>query len=267
MKAAGALAWVLPVSGRGVALRQPTGRDEMRLLGGWGSEPARAIAFVTQLACEGLDASSLPSADLDTVLLLLRQALRGDRVLAETACPARHCGARVDIAFGIGAYLQHHRPRAPRLRAWLVSACAERPGWFAVRRRGVPDTAAWFRLPTAGDERDVAGEADAVALLRRRCIAPWPSPPGMSRVVEAAMDALAPPLAGPLSGACPACGAGVSIGFDPRRYVLAEFCTQAGFVTEDVDVLAARYHWSERAILDLPSPRRAAYAETARRAA
>lgn len=81
------------------------------------------------------------------------------------------------------------------------------------------------------------------------------------------MAALAPSLAGPLNGACPECGSAVIVQFDPRRYVLAELRARAGFVAEEVDLLATRYHWTERSILNLPSQRRAAYAETARRPA
>jgi hypothetical protein len=190
----------------------------------------------------------------------------GDRLLAETTCPAPGCGARVDIAFGIAAFLAHHRPLPPRLRAWQVAPCAEQAGWFVLRALGAAATAR-FRLPTAGDERDVAGHADAAAALARRCIAPLPLQAGARRAAEAAMTALAPPLAGPLAGTCPECGADVPIDFDPRRYVLAELRARAGFIAEEVDALAGRYHWTERAILDLPGPRRTAYAEMARRAA
>lgn len=267
MPAAAAFAWELPVSGRRVALRQPTGRDEMLLLEARGAEPARAIAFATRLACDGTDAASLPVPDLDALLLRLRQALVGDRLLTETACPARGCRARVDISFGIEAFLTHHRPHQPRLRAWQVTPCAEPAGWFGLRAVGAAPDTARFRLPTAGDERDAAGQPDAAAALARRCIAPLPLPARARRAAEAAMAALAPPLAGPLSGTCPECGADVTIGFDPRRFVLAELRARAGFVAEDVDALAGRYHWTERAILELPGTRRTAYAEMARRAA
>jgi hypothetical protein len=267
MPAAATFAWELPVSGRRVVLRQPTGRDEMQLLEMRGPEPARAIAFASRLACDGTDAASLPVPDLDTLLLRLRQALLGDQLLTETACPARGCGARVDISFGIEAFLAHHRPQRPRLRAWQVAPCAEPVGWFSLRAVGAATDTARFRLPTAGDERDVAAHPAAAAALVRRCFLPLPLPRAARRAAEAAMAALAPPLVGPLSGTCPECGAGGRIGFDPRRFVLAELRARAGFVAEDVDTLAGRYHWTERAILELPGPRRIAYAEMARRVA
>jgi hypothetical protein len=267
MAVAATFEWVLPVSGCRVVLRQPTGRDEVLLLETYGSEPARAITFATQLACDGLDAATLPVPDLDTLLLLLRQALLGDRLLAETLCPIPCCRAPVDIAFGIAAFLAHHRPRRPRLRAWQVAPCAEQTGWFSLRPAGAEAVTARFRLPTAGDERDIAGRADADAVLARRCIVAEPRPPGARRAAEVAMAALAPPLAGPLAGTCPECSADVPISFDPRRYVLAELTARAGFIAADVDTLACRYQWTEHAILDLPNHRRIAYAELARSAA
>jgi hypothetical protein len=58
----------------------------------------------------------------------------------------------------------------------------------------------------------------------------------------------------------------VTVHFDPRRFCLRELRDRARFVYDDVDVLARRYHWSERAILTLPAARRASYAELARQA-
>jgi len=264
MTSAAAFLMVLPVSRRAVSLRQPTGRDEMLLIEARGSEPARAIAFANRLAGDGLDAATLPAPDLDALLLRLRQALLGDRVLAETQCVAPSCRARAHIAFGIEAYLAHHAPREPRLRRCRVAPSPDAPGWFAL---GGAEKPARFRLPTSGDERDVAGRPDAVATLAERCLAPTPFPAPLRRATEAAMAALAPSLAGPLAGTCPECGKEVAVQFDPRRYVLAELRVRAGFVAAEVDALAARYHWTERAILNLPSARRAAYADMARRPA
>jgi len=267
MAAAAAFMWDLPVSRRRVTLRQPTGLDEMLLLELHGSEPAQAIAFANRLACDDMDAATLPVSDLDTLLLRLRQALVGDRMLAETSCHAPGCGARVDVAFGIESFLAHHRPQRPRLRAWQVTPCAEQAGWFTLRAAGDAAAAVRFRLPTAGDERDVAGQADAAAALMQRCLGSLPAPPAARHAVQAAMAAMAPLLAGPLAGTCPHCDAEVPVGFDPRRYVLAELRARAAFIAEEVDTLAVRYHWTERAILSLPGPRRIAYAEMARSAA
>ena len=100
--------------------------------------------------------------------------------------------------------------------------------------------------------------------LARRCIRPGDLPLRMRRIVEAAMEAMAPPLCGDLAGTCPECGAGVTVFFDPRQFCLQELRNRAAFVYEDIDILAQRYCWSEHAILAMPNTRRASYAELAR---
>lgn len=264
MASAASFRWILPVSRRAVSLRQPTGRDETLLLESVEPEVGQAIMFADALAGGELDAATLPVPDLDTLLLRLRRALIGDRVLAESTCPNTSCLARVDIAFGIAAYLAHHAPgKLPRGR-WHGTPCDDRPGWHELRNG---TAAVRFRLPTAGDERDAADAPDGAALLTARCLWPLPCPAALRRAAEAAMAAMAPSLAGPLSGTCPHCGTTVAAEFDPRRYVLAEFRARARFIADDLHTLAARYHWSERAIMALPAMRRAVYAESARSAA
>jgi hypothetical protein len=80
------------------------------------------------------------------------------------------------------------------------------------------------------------------------------------------MARLAPPLATPLRGQCPHCGAPITALFQARHYCLRELSDRARFVFDDIDILAERYHWSERAILTLPLSRRTLYAERARQA-
>jgi len=80
------------------------------------------------------------------------------------------------------------------------------------------------------------------------------------------MALLAPPLAGPIEGRCPDCGAAIAARFEARGYCLRELRDRARFVYDDIDTLAERYHWSEEAILMLPYARRVLYAERARQA-
>jgi hypothetical protein len=56
----------------------------------------------------------------------------------------------------------------------------------------------------------------------------------------------------------------VLLDVDAREICLAELRFLAGSVLEDVHLLASAYGWSERDILDLPSARRASYAEYVR---
>jgi hypothetical protein len=77
---------------------------------------------------------------------------------------------------------------------------------------------------------------------------------------------LAPAQAGPMQGQCPHCGSAITALFQPRQYCLRELRERARFVYDDIDALAERYHWSERAILRLPAARRTHYVERARQA-
>ena len=80
------------------------------------------------------------------------------------------------------------------------------------------------------------------------------------------MALLALVLGGALAGDCAYCATPIAAHFEARNYCMQELCDRARFVFEDVDVIAARYHWSEAAILRLPAERRTHYAELAARA-
>ena len=169
----------LPVSGREVSLRhaqrgrRPAAAEAARTPGG---DAALALALASRLtrAVDGgpIDWGTLSVTDLDALVLRLRQALIGDRVRADLACPAPGCGRRIDIDFRIAEFLAHHAPQADqaRDRAGLVGP-AEEPGWFCLARTSKdPDSSnadpsvpgpVRFRLPTAEDLLAVAGHPAA----------------------------------------------------------------------------------------------------------
>ncbi len=258
--------FVLPVSGLEVALAQPTGAEQVLLAERRPEDPSLALALAERLARTPAATrwEDLTIADVDTLIARLRQAVVGDRVIAESACAAAGCGERVDLSFSVGEWLAHQRPRSlVKGRGWRVERDGDRTGWFQLRTEdGECDG---FRLPTLADQIAVHGDADPVGALAARCI--HPARTGRRRArIEAAMAKLAPPLATPLSGECPRCGAAIAAMFLARQYCLRELCDRARFVFDDLDVLAERYHWSERAILSLPLSRRTQYVERARQA-
>ena len=261
----GAASLIAPLSGIAVTLRQPTGADDLLLAECRGDHPGAVLRLVGRLAESAVDIDwgALPIFDIDTIILHLRRAVLGDRVSSHVACAG--CGGQVALSFGIAAYQAHHRPHAGPLT---------KRGWGALE----PDDAGWgrvmmdgqgvqprFRLPTLNDQIAVAGAADAPRALARRCVEPYPLPAKLAARIETALAAYAPPLAGPLHGRCPDCGARIEARFEARRYCLQELGYRAQFVYDDVDVLAGRYHWSERAILAMPYARRTEYAARARR--
>jgi hypothetical protein len=261
----------LPVSGLAVDIRHPTGREDMLLLETAAGSAESAVMLAQRLGRTADGGSvawqALPITDLDAFVLSLRQALISDWLTADVRCRAANCGSRIEISFSISAYLDHHQPKRGGYsrRGWSLSPKGDELGWFRMTpgaAETVPEL--HFRLPAVGDELAVADSADGEEQLARRCIRPGDVPRRLRRIVEAAMEAMAPPLAGDLEGVCPECGSRVMLYFDPRQFCLQELRNRAAFVYEDIDVLARRYCWSERAILAMPNSRRTSYAELAR---
>ena len=250
---------ILPVSGATISLRQPTGAEDIVLAEHDPDDPALVLALVGRLATAdtNIEWADLSVTDMDTLIVRLRQALVGDRVIAEGACAVPSCRQPVDLSFGLDAYLAHQRPR--RKPATVTS---QAPGWFELPVPGAHPVQ--FRLPTLADQIAVWALPNPAAALAARCIRP-PMPPRRTAArVEAAMARLAPPLSGPIQGRCPDCGAPIATRFDARGYCLRELRDRARFIYDDIDALAERYHWSEQAILTLPNARRAALARRAR---
>lgn len=272
----------LPVSGREVVLRHPSGAEDLLLLEAArtpSGDAALALALAGRLAraVDGgpVDWPALAVTDLDATVLRLRQAVIGDRIRADVACPSPGCRQRIDLDFRIADFLAHHASQstAARGRGWVLGP-AEEPGWFCLARAPEDGTATIadspdagpvrFRLPTSADLVEVAGHPVAAKELARRCLRPAEVPARLRRRVEAAMESLAPSLSRDLQGVCPECGATVTVLFEARRFCLRELRDRAAFLYQDVDLLARRYHWSEGEILSMPQVRRAAYVELAR---
>jgi hypothetical protein len=257
--------FTLPVSGHRVCVRQPTGVEDLLLADEPIEDPALALALVERLAWSDaeLDWSALPVVDIDALILRLRQRIIGEQLRACIVCSADSCASRVEFSFGIEDYLEHHRPRPlPESRRAAVVPAAE-PGWYRIQDG--EERTAEFRLPVLADQVAVAGSEDPVAALAVRCIRVQHLSIRLLVRIERAMQRLAPALAGPLEGSCPDCGARIVAQFEARLFCLQELRDRSRFVYDDIDVLAERYHWSERSILMLPQTRRASYAEHARK--
>jgi hypothetical protein len=285
----------LPISDHVVALRHPTGAEDLLLLEAPRDDTELALALADQLVQPiggaTVDWRQLTVSDLEALILRLRQAVIGDRVRADIACQSTGCGRRIDISFGIDHYLAHRKPANPGVRSGWSVGPDEEPGWFRlseVRKRSsrlassaeppvgdsnapeaVDDSAGAvaFRLPTIVDRLAVAGGKKGADELARRCIRPAGVPLRLRRLVEAAMETMAPSLSGDLQGTCPECGAQVVVYFDALQFCLRELRDRAAFIYQDIDLLARRYHWSETDILSMPHVRRTNYVELARQEA
>jgi hypothetical protein len=240
----------LPVSRVAASLRMPDGADEIFLVESAPEPMAAALMVVNRLAAAAdgtaRNWAGLPVTDFEFLLLHLRKRLLGDFVAGHAVCP--NCRERADISFRISDYLAAVRPQA--------ADAADAAGW--MRWRG-----AQFRLPTVGDVIAARGEQKPEAALAARCVEPGVAAP-LRRRVERMMERLAPPLSGPVGGACPSCGLVLTALFDVAGFVVRELRRLAAGVFAEVHLLASAYHWSEAAILALPGTRRRIYADFAR---
>ena len=245
---------MLPVSGTALAVREPTGEDELYLV-----EIALAplptflgLAERVGRTATGdpIDWSGLPAADLDATALEIRRTWIGDLIRTDALCLGPDCGERIDVSFSIASYVQHHRPRQPR-----GVARAPGEGWFSLAGAAVR-----FRLPTVADLVAAASQGNPAEMLSGRCIdAPEISRP-LARRLDRALAALAPSLEDVLGGTCPECGHEVTMRFDPLTYVLAELRSAFSGIHLEIHALASAYGWQEQAILALPRSRRQRYA-------
>jgi hypothetical protein len=244
-----------PIAGTAYRWREATGYDDVLMLER-GPGLATAVELVARRVCaeDGgpLDAGALPVGDIDAIVVELRRAALGDRLIAEGRCGA--CDAKVDITFSLVAYMKHRRPRTPR------GAKPAEPPWWRSRRYPIT-----FRAPTATDvlETASAGESDPVGALAERCMR-GELTARTRRAAERALAVAAPTLRSDVTGTCPECQADVRLDVDARELCLEELRFLGGAVLEDVDLIASEYHWSESEIMGLPSSRRAAYAEYVR---
>jgi hypothetical protein len=247
----------LPVSGLPVEFRSPTGGDDVLLTEAPAADWPLALRLLERLVVSDghLDLGGLTVCDGDALLLLLRQAQGLDWLRANAVCP--QCGEPMEVAFSAGGYLAHHEPEAPE-----GVAAHDEPGWFRLDGTDVS-----FRLPRVRDLLELADLEDAEAELVRRCVRPARVSARRLRLVEAAMEALAPSLSRELEADCPACGCELLVELDVQLYCTAELRLLARSVFEDVHAIAASFHWPESEILALPRERRIRYAELARSAA
>jgi hypothetical protein len=231
-----------------VELRLPRGYDDTLVAEHRGDELELAVQLLSCLASiEPEFWLALPLTDVDYAVLGLRRRLFGDAIRSDVRCGGE-CGRRVDVAFDIGGYLSHHLGKRGH-----QSAPAD--GWFEIGEQQA-------RPPTCGDLIELAGSATRVGLAAR-CFRIAPGSSRLMRAGEKSLEIVSPNLASELIGTCPDCSAQVSILFDPISFVMAEMAQAALPVYDEVDVLAARYHWSEDDILSLPSWRRRRYVDAA----
>ncbi|MGO9298588.1 MAG: hypothetical protein ACLP52_32720 [Streptosporangiaceae bacterium] len=245
---------LLPVSGLALAVREPTGDDELYVVEN-SLAPVPAVAGLARRVAvtvtgRAVDWDSLPATDLHAAALVIRGCWLGPIIRTDYLCPDPGCRERADVSFSISDYLRHHRPR----RARGVTQAAG-PGWFTLAGATVR-----FRLPTVADLMAAVSGEHAADELSSRCVDAPELPAALARRLDRALSALAPSLDDLLGGSCPACGTDVTLRFDPLPYTLAELRNAFSGIYLETHALAAAYGWPEEAILALPRERRRRYA-------
>ncbi len=289
MRAAGPISTcLLPgglVDGGGVTHREAvliplSGREEELLADRQGEIPAarvtavlaRCVLRIGSVEVTEAVARALLVADRQFLLMKLREATFGDRVVGTLACPWPHCGARMDLDFST-----HDLPVSPCEVAatYHVELTEEEaPEDTAGRRHRVLT----FRLPN-GEDQEVLGPilaeqpARALTGLLERCLlgtdAGWDDvadlaarlSPRARWTVEQAIEARAPRLGLEMNLACPECGRASTVPFDVQDFFFGELQTSRDLLYRQVHYLAYHYHWSEREILDMSRDKRLAYIE------
>jgi hypothetical protein len=245
---------LLPVSGVALAVREPTGEDELYVV-----ETALApLPAVLELARRvgstvtggPLDWASLPATDLDAAALAMRRSWVGEVIRTDAMCPRPGCQERMDVSFGIGDYIEHHRPLRPR---GVTEAADE--GWFTLA-----GATARFRIPTVADLLAATSGDKPAETLSGRCVDAPEISRALARRLDRALSALAPSLDDILGGSCPACGHEMTMRFDPLAYTLTELRNAFSGIHLETHALASAYGWPEEAILALPRSRRRRYA-------
>jgi hypothetical protein len=124
-----------------------------------------------------------------------------------------------------------------------------------------------YRVPNSYDLAAVATAGDTTAgaaVLRSRCIeAGEPLDEETLAKAEQALETLCVPATIEVATTCPACDVPFAPVVDIGSILWRELNAYARRLLDDVDALATKYGWSERAILALPDARRQRYLEGA----
>jgi hypothetical protein len=245
---------LLPVSGVTLAVREPTGEDEVFVVE-TALAPLPAMVELASRVASAADGSALDwgavaAVDLEAGALLIRRAWLGDLIRTEALCPDSACRERIDVSFGIEQYISHRRS----LRRRNVLPAGE-DGWYVLR-----SASARFRVPRVADVLEAMGAEQPALALAERCVEGDVSG-SLARRIDRALEALAPRLEGLIGGRCPACDEQVTLRFDPLGYVLDELREAFGSIQLETHTLASTYGWSEAAILALPRARRQRYVD------
>ena len=231
--------------GKWARLRPLCGRDESSLDS---SEGTDLVEFVDTLLTEAPGTSVRPGtaanlavSDFDRLCASIYMECFGEHIESRVACSA--CRQSFEMRFSLLSLMQDLAARQTNVSG------PDEDGVFKSSdgRR--------FRLPTAGERREVFGLATdaARALLLDRCAL---DPPESSEVIESAMDQVGPVLDLDLDAVCPHCSTGQAVRFDIQSYLFNALSYEKQFLLYEVHRIAMAYRWTYEEILGLSRDRR-----------
>lgn len=216
---------------------------------------ALVLAAAADRSTAAKELSALPVGQRDARLLRLRVAMAGPDLAATATCAS--CGEQVEFSVDALALLDVTGPGG---------------GPHTTVADGVSVT---WRCPTSDDLASLEALGDAAAAgarLFERCILDVAGPrsltasdltPGVRAAVTEEMGR-ADPLAEVLVDVtCAPCGSPFTAEVDVAAFTWTELKARAHRLLREIDVLARVYGWTEREVLELSAPRRAAYLELA----
>jgi hypothetical protein len=203
----------------------------------------------------------LTVGDREALALHVRRLLFGERMAGVVSCP--DCRERLDLELSVDQLLVPAYPDAlPSYQTTIQEGGAE----YRVR----------FRLPTGRDQEQAGSLADGATesadVILERCIVEVSRVDGdvgqsgapdltalIAPHVSALMAELDPQAVLNLDMRCPSCSHDFVVPFSPSAFLVREVVERSKRLISEVHALAMTYHWSESAILALPTRRRHAY--------
>ncbi len=237
--------------GRWATVRELCGHDEKLITGpAAGSAAVATTDLLDRLLVETPGSSVGPGrawdlalCDRDRLLAGLYTTYFGDRIEGTSICS--ECGEGRDVAFSLAALIESLEPAAGN---GVVGPDDQCRFTLSDGRR--------FRLPTAKDQRRVAGlePQEARQRLLDRCLVDG-SPDDIGGIEEA-MEVVGPVLSLDLPRQCPECEEQQTVHFDIANYLLTALATEKKLLLREVHALAFAYHWRLDEILGLPRSER-----------
>ena len=231
------------VGGRWARLRPLCGHDEASING---PDAVDQIAFLDRLLTDAPGttvgpgkAADLAVCDCDRLFASIYLDCFGERIEGRTACA--DCREFFDFSF----FLAEMMGRLAETTAAEVSG-PDREGIFTLAN------GCRFRLPTAGDQRQLAGldPSDAAAALLSRCIVEG-EPSEDAESLQTTMEQVGPLLDLDLDAICPRCGARQTVRFDIQSYLFRALAYERQFLNYEVHCIAMAYGWGYQEVLSL----------------